>query len=146
MQFKYNTNFIITIAFRGFEIYIIIYIMMDEIKEYINSDGFVNETTKYLIREYVDTKFGFGNYARFGSVIILNTSVAIRDLDNLFHDFYCSSPNAEYYCKYYHCYYPKFIDLAVRKTKEIASSAKFIKLVKQHLIDCKLRQINYDFK
>jgi hypothetical protein len=116
--------------------------MMDEIEEYINSDSFVNETTKSLIREYVDTKFSFGHYARFGSVIILNTSVAIHDLDDRFHDFYHSSPNAEYYSKYYHRYYTLFIALAINKTEAIASSAKFIKSVKQHLIDCKLRQIN----
>ena len=120
--------------------------MMDEIEEYINSDSFVNETTKYLIKEYDNTRLSYGNYARFGCVIILNTSVAIRDLEDMFDDFASSSPNAEYYSKYYHHYYPLFIDLAIKKNKEIASSPKFIKSVKQHLIDCKLNQINYDFK
>lgn len=120
--------------------------MIDEIKEYINSDSFVNETMEYLISEYDATKFGYGNYDRFGSVSILNTSVAIRDLEIVFNDFYCSSPNVEHYNKHWYKYYNLFAKLAIKKTEEIASSTKFIKLVKQHLINVKLEEMNGDFK
>jgi hypothetical protein len=124
-----------------------IWIMIDEIKQYINGDDFTNETIAYLLYAYKDMLEGNVNYgSRFGSVQILNTSVNIGDLDDVFISFINDSPFVQEYTKYYDRYNDIFITLAIEKTKEIASSPKFLKQLKQRLIQDKLDVMNNDFK